>query len=48
MKCEAVNRVQAATLGLVLVSIYFCVRQRPVIEVTWGWSHFRVVEIRQS
>ena len=50
-KCEAVNRVQAATLGSVLISVYFCVCQRPVmklLEVTWGWIHFRVVEIRQN
>ena len=36
--------VQAATSASVLISIYFCVRQRPVIEVTWGLSHFRVVD----
>ena len=36
------NKAQAAALD---------VRQGPVmrlLEVTWGWIHYRVVEIRQS
>ena len=42
-KCETVG--SGSNIG---VSIDKHILQRPVIEVTWGWSHFRVVEIRQS
>ena len=42
------NKAQAA---VVMISIFLDVRQGPVMrlfEVTWGWIHYRVVEIRQS
>ena len=31
-ECEMVNRVRAATLGSVLISIHFCVRQKPIMN----------------
>ena len=49
-----VNKAQAATLESVMIggaSALLDVCQGPVmrlLEVTWGWIHYRVVEIRQS
>ena len=45
------SKAQAAALESVMISISLDVRQGPVmrlLEVTWGWIHCRVVEIRQS
>ena len=40
MKCEMVNRVRAATLGSVLISILLCSSEtyNELLEVTWGTS----------
>ena len=48
------NKAQAAALESVMIGgakRTLDVRQGPVmrlLEVTWGWIHYRVVEIRQS
>ena len=45
------NKAQAAALESEVLSASLDVRQGPVmrlLEVTWGWIHYRVVEIRRS
>ena len=45
------NKAQAAALESVMISASLDVRQGPVmrlLEVTWGWIYYRVVEIRRS
>ena len=45
------NKAQAAACESVMISVFLDVRRGPImrlLEVTWGWIHYRVVEIRQS
>ena len=41
------NKAQAAALESVMISV-FLMFVEDLLEVTWGWIHYRFVEIRQS